>query len=372
VSLDVRAATHGQVVHRPDRLSTTAGRRLFPGSKERNRAPVRALSATPRSCNRPTRAEQQRRQPAGTDLVAAPDLLADLADRQAGVTTREQLAVLGVSTAAIATAVRAGRWRALGRRVVVLHNSSLTSDQRQWAAVLFPAKPTALAGLSAAAACGLQGFEPDKVHIVVAHDTRTNLPSWVKVHESRRFTASDIVVASPPRTSAARGLVDAAAWSRWPRRACVLLCAGVQQRLATVTQLSDELDAAGQIRHAAIMRSVLGDIGGGGHTLAEIEFGPLAARAGLPPPQRQRLRADVDGKIRYLDVELELPDRTLLVVEIDGRGHIEVTKWTDDLDRQNEVVIDGHPVLRFPSLIVRLNPDRVVDQLSRMRLAHPA
>jgi hypothetical protein len=296
--------------------------------------------------------------------------LAQLAEPQCGIVTRDQLLAHGLSVQQIATAIRAGRWRALGRRVVVLHNAALTHEQRQWAAVLFPAKPTALAGLSAAAAGGLRGFEPERTHIVVAHDTRTNLPSWVKVHESRRFSPGDIAEGSPPRTRIARSLVDAAAWSPRPRRACAILCAGVQQRLVCADRIGEELSAAGSVRHAAIMRAILGDVGGGGHTLAEIEFGPFAKRAGLPAPRRQSPRREPDGRYRYLDVELDLPDGTVLVIEIDGLGHIDVDNWTDDLDRQNEVVIDGRPVLRFPSMIVRLNGDRVVDQLRRMRLAH--
>jgi hypothetical protein len=324
--------------------------------------------ATPR--RRPPRAERQRRHPGAADLAAVQPALAELARRQCGVVTRDQLLAHGWTHAQIATAIRNGRWRALGRRVIILHNAPLTGDQRIWAAVLFPVKPAALAGLSASAAAGLRGFEPEHVHVVVAHDTRTNMPAWVKIHESRRFAPGDAVAGSPPRTGTARSLIDAAAWSQWPRRACAILCAGVQQRLVTADQLGAELALAGSVRHAAIMRDILGDIGGGGHTLAEIDFGPLARRAGLGPPSRQRTRRDPDGKVRYLDVVLTLPDGVELVVEVDGRGHLQVETWTDDLDRQNEVVIDGKPVLRFPSVIVRLNGGRVVDQLRRMRLAH--
>jgi hypothetical protein len=308
--------------------------------------------------------------PPATDLAAVTAQLARLAELQCGVATRVQLMSHGLSREQIETAIRVGRWRGIGRNVVLLHNGALTDEQRSWAAVLLPMKPTALAGLSAAASAGLRGFEPEPVHIVVAHDTRTNMPAWVKIHESRRFSAADIVAASPPRTSAARSLIDAAAWSRWPRRACAILCAGVQQRLVTADQLGAQLSIAGSIRHAAIMRDVLGDIAGGGHTLAEIDFGSLSTRAGLGAPLRQRTRRDPDGRVRYLDVVLELPDGSELVVEIDGRGHLEVETWTDDFDRQNEVVIDGRTVLRFPSVIVRLNGDRVVDQLRRMRIAH--
>jgi hypothetical protein len=318
-----------------------------------------------------SRAHIQAQQPAGTDLLAVPAELRCIADRQAGVLTRSQLDAAGFAKTDVETAVRAQRWRALGRRVVVLQNAPLTAPQREWAAVLLPGKPAALAGLSAAASAGLCGFEPDRVHILVAHATEAGLPAWIKVHESRRFSPRDVnEVAAPPRTRVARSVLDGATWSRYPRRACAVLCAAVQQRLVTPEQLLGELADAGPVRHARLMRRVLGDIGGGAHTLAEIDLGRLAARAGLPPPHRQRMRREPSGRIRYLDAEFLLPDGTVLVVEVDGRGHMEVETWLDDSSRQNEVIIEGRPVLRFPSLTIRFDEERVIDQLRRMRLTH--
>lgn len=319
----------------------------------------------------PNRSAIQLRQPLGTDLVAVPRRLADLANDQSGIVTRRQLDEAGITEAHVRAAVAARRWRVFGRNVVALQNAPLTQRQREWVAVLLPDKATALAGLSAAAAAGLSGFEPDRVHIVVPHDTQTRVPVWVKLHESRRFGPDDIASGSaPPRTGTPRAVIDSATWTQYPRRACAILCAAVQQRLVTAGELEIELAAAGHVRHVAIMRSILGDIGGGGHTLGEIDLAPLARRAGLGPPRRQRMRREGDGRLRWLDVEFDLPDGTTLVVEVDGRGHMSVANWLDDAHRDNEVVIDGHPVLRFPSLTVRLSAPRVVDQLRRMRIAH--
>ena len=287
--------------------------------------------------------------------------------------TRRQLQACGFRPAQIQAAVDAGRWQAFGRRVVALHNGALSAAQRNWVAVLLPDKPAALAALSALAAAGLTGFEPDAVHVVVPHDTHVGAPVWVKLHESRRFVASDIRAGSrPPRTSASRGAVDAASWSASPRRACAILCAVVQQRLVTAAAIDAQLRRAGRIRHVRIMRDILGDIGGGGHTLAEIDLGPLALRAGLPPPRRQALRREASGRYRYVDAEFDLPDGTVLAVEIDGAVHLKPVSWWDDMDRQNELVIDRRLVLRFPSVTVRLDQPRVVDQLRRLRLAHAA
>lgn len=297
--------------------------------------------------------------------------LAELAERQHGVVTRDQLRQHGCSKSQTDAAVSARRWRAYGRHVVVLDNAPLTHAQRLWVAVLLPAKPCALAGASAATLAGLRGFEPKRVQIIVRHATHVRAPAWLKLHESRRFSVADIGrIQGLPCTGVARSIVDAATWSTYPRRACVFLCAGVQQRLTTATALADQLRAAGAIRHAAIMRDIVGDIGGGGHTLAEIELAPLARKAGLPLPRRQVLRREPSGQVRYIDAEFDLPDGVVLAVEIDGAVHLQPEIWTDDMTRQNEIVIGGRPLLRFSSLDIRLTNPRIVDQLSRMRIAH--
>lgn len=285
--------------------------------------------------------------------------------------TRAQLLGCGLTPGAIDAELRARRWRAVGRHVIVLSNGPLSDAQRAWVAVLMFEKPAALVGLSAATAAGLTGFAPERVHVVVPHDTHVVAPGWVRIHESRRFRPGDVSRGSgPPRTTPARSIIDAATWSSRPRRACAILCAGVQQRLVTADQLETELRRAGRVRHAAIMRAILGDIGGGGHTLAEIDLGPVVLLAGLALPRRQVLRREPGGRARYVDAEFDLPDGTVLVVEIDGAVHLQPKSYWDDMDRQNEIVIDGSPVLRFASLGVRLREARVVDQLRRMRVAH--
>jgi hypothetical protein len=313
----------------------------------------------------------QSAQRSGIEFLAQPAEEAPLFQRQAGVASRAQLTALGLTPSHVRWAVADGRWQLFGRNVVVLGNTPLTIEQRDWVAVLMPGKPAALAGLSAATAAGLRRFEPEQVHVVVRHATHVAAPAWVKIHESRRFTTAHVDPATgPPRTRAPRAVIDAATWSTYARRACTILCAAVQQRITTARQLEDELHLAGQIRHVAVMRQILGDIGGGGHTLAEIELGGIARKAGLSPPRRQRLRRERSGKVRWLDAEFDLPDGTTFAVEVDGAAHMQIESWLDDSDRQNELVVGGQPVLRYPSLTIRVNEQRVIDQLRRMRLAH--
>jgi hypothetical protein len=115
------------------------------------------------------------------------------------------------------------------------------------------------------------------------------------------------------------------------------LAAAAQQRLVTPTELRS--------------------------ALSEIDFGRLCARFGLPAPTRQAVRRSADGRRRYLDAEWRLPDGRVVVVEVDGAHHMSAAQWCADQLRQNDIVIAGAVVLRFPSVVVRDEPALVAAQL---------
>src|SRR5664279_3175307 len=284
-----------------------------------------------------------------------------LAESQDDVVSRRQLARLDVSRHQVSSRVRCHRWQFAGHQVVVLHPGPLTARQRRWAAVLSFPGLAALAGLTAAIEHGLTGFESEAIHVVVRAGTRVATLPGLIVHLSRRFAPGDLhPTRKPPQVRVDRALVDAAAWSATPRGACAILAAAVQQRLTTVPRLADQLDRAGQIRHCAVLAAVLRDIDGGSQSLAEIDFYRLCRRFRLPPPQRQRLRVDARGRRRYLDA-----DFGNVVVEVDGALHLRPLDWWADMARQNELAIDGRRVLRFPSLVIRTQPQVVAEQLRR-------
>jgi hypothetical protein len=55
----------------------------------------------------------------------------------------------------------------------------------------------------------------------------------------------------------------------------------------------------------------------------------------------------------------------LAVGDIEGGAHMLVAGWLSDMDRQNEIILGGRRVLRFPAMALRLHQDRVADQLRR-------
>lgn len=302
------------------------------------------------------------------DANRLPEAAQDLATEQCDVMHRSQLVEHEVPESVVRAQLAARRWQAVGPVAVVLHNGPLTDEQRTWVALLTAPGTAAVAGRHAAALGGLRRWAGTVTPEIVLPrgDHFPALPFPVKVHESRRFRAEDVHPAlRPPRVPVERAVIDAAAWTRSPRSACGLLAAAVQQRLTTVNRLHEELDKAGRIRHRALLRAVLVDIDGGAQSLSEAEFGAFLRAHGLPTPRRQVVRTDGSGKRRYLDIELAGADGKVVHVELDGALHLVVTSYWEDMHRGNELLLTGAPVLRYPSISWRIEPERVADQLRR-------
>ena len=160
-------------------------------------------------------------------------------------------------------------------------------------------------------------------------------------------------------------LVVAAGSVPSPRTACGLLAAAVQQRLTTAAMIGAALALQPKLRHFRALRLALHDIEQGAQALSEIDFVALCRRHKLPAPVQQGVRIEGSGRRRYLDAQWRRRDGGLLVVEVDGAIHLQPLTWVDDQLRQNEVVLGGAAVLRFPSTVIRSDERTVADQLRR-------
>jgi uncharacterized protein DUF559 len=289
--------------------------------------------------------------------------LAELCDRRAGVlTVAEARRCLGES--ALRWRLTSGRWQRASHGVLVAQPGPLTQEQRLWVSVLATGHGAVLAGLTAARLEGLTGFEDERTFVLIPErrQVRKDLPGVV-VHRSQVLRPGGDVhpARRPPRTRIARSIVDAAAWAATDRGARAILAAGVQQRLTRAADLSAMVEQLPRLRRRALMRQTLADVAGGAEALSELDFCDLVRRFGLPEPDRQVLRTDGHGR-RYLDVVWE---RARLVVEIDGRWHMEAQAWWADMERDNELTVDGYRVLRFPAFVVRDNPEVVAKLIAR-------
>ncbi|MEU3452450.1 DUF559 domain-containing protein [Micromonospora sp. NPDC006766] len=219
-----------------------------------------------------------------------------------------------------------------------------------------------LGGLTAAQSGGLRGFSDRVVHLLLpASCRRAPLPQGVLAHRTTQLSDRDVVaVAQPPRTVAARSIVDAAQWASSDEQARAIVAAAFQQRLVGGHDLHEVVDRMPRLRRRRLILATATDAAGGAHSCGELDFMRLVRRAGLPEPIRQKVRQDSAGRHRYLDAYFE---EWQVHVEIDGGQHLDPAHAWADMKRQNDLWVEGDRVLRFPTWALRAHPDEVLAQL---------
>lgn len=260
----------------------------------------------------------------------------------------------------------ARRWRRVGR-AVILHNAALSVAEQRRAALINCGSPAVLTAFTAAEEFGLRSWERPRIHVLVPGGTRVTRPAELdmRVHYIGDWNPADVLTVRDLHRAAPALVLAASTFSR-PRPACGLLAAGVQQKLVTATQLRAALATNSRMRHRHAMRLAVEDIAQGAQALSEIDFTRLCRRYGLPTPVQQAVRRDRFGRRRYIDAEFVSRSGKRVVVEVDGALHLAPRRWWDDQLRQNEFVISGDLVLRYPTAIVRHEELVVVDQLGRI------
>jgi len=285
---------------------------------------------------------------------------------QHGVLHRGQLRGLGCSPALVAGQIAADRWTAVGQKVVLLQNAPPRRQQVMWIAVLDAGWPAALGSHTALELAGFRSLarEAQVLHLIVPRGHKVTRLDGVQVHESRRLASEQIVrTHGLPRTDSARSTLDAAAWQPFPRFACLMVAAAVQQRVTSPVALDHAMREVGQIRHKAYLRLAIADVAGGSESLGELDLMAVCRRFRLARPTRQSFRRDRHGRRRYLDAEWPLPTGEIVVLEIDGAHHFEVSHWQDDIRRERSIVVSGRRVLRATAFEIRLEPAAVVGDL---------
>ncbi len=290
----------------------------------------------------------------------------DLAERQAGVISRDQLRTYGADRHFVRTQLSARRWQQASGTVLVTTTGPLSRAQRLWVGVLQAERPAALSGLTALEVAGLRGWAREEITVLVPKSDDPVRLAGYRFAETRRDIPMLTAPTAPPRLRIEPATLLCAAYERSERTGSALLAAVVQQRLTTVGRLREELAALRPLRRAPLFRLLLGDIEGGAQSMAEIDLGRVCTRFGLQPPHRQTPRRDRNGRRRWLDAEWHLADGRIIVLEVDGAFHGDVEHWWSDMGRERELVINRREVLRCSSYELRRQPERIAADLARI------
>ncbi|WP_460813044.1 hypothetical protein [Nocardioides salsibiostraticola] len=281
-------------------------------------------------------------------------VLQRLVSSQDGMVARRQLTAHGVGWDHVHHQVVADRWVIRSPRVISTFTGTPTTNQLRWLAVLHAGPRSMLGGLTAAAQHGLEGWERATVTVLV--DDELSFEPVEGVHFFRSRRPFDLMIspkAGIPRCRLEPALLLWAGYDAVPRAAHGVLAASIQQRLTTPERMVDWVDRLRPLRRAKPFKATLSDIAGGSHSGAELDIARMCRRFRMPQPSRQVARTDRLGRRRWTDAEWDLPDGSVLVLEVDGSFHTEVLQWHDDLRRTRQLVTPRRLVVRCSAYEIR-------------------
>jgi hypothetical protein len=287
--------------------------------------------------------------------------VAELAGRQDGMVSTEQLRALGLGRSGVHERVRRGWLHPYCRGVYQVGHTGLPPRARLWAAILASGGPAAaiISHCSAGALWELLPTRSGRIDVITPRESSST--KAVRVHRTRTLRSEDVTTHHGlPVTTPTRTLIDLADVLTPQRleRACHqaeisrLLDADVlRQRLA-------ELPG----RRTKVLLAAIESLGAGPQpTRGELEERMLAliAKYGLPRPL---VNAIVEGH----EVDFYWP-RAKLIVETDGAAtHLTATAFERDRLRDAKLTVAGHRVVRFTWRQLTERPQEIARTLAQL------
>jgi very-short-patch-repair endonuclease len=265
---------------------------------------------------------------------------AELAERQSGVVSREQLRRLGVSDDVVDAWLQHGRIHRLHRGVYAYGHRLIAPRGRWWAAVLTCGRGAVLSHRSAGGLWELLGAFRETIEVTTPRRVRQR---GIQVHQNRLHRA-DVTThedSGIPATTPARTLIDLAAVVP-PRTLERALDQAEVLRLLPLDALETALHRAPRRPGTAALRQLMEPDRARTFTRSELEeaFLALLRSRGLPEPL-------VNQRVHGVIVDFHWP-RARLIVETDGgRFHDTARRARADKRRDARLLAEGWRTIRF-------------------------
>jgi very-short-patch-repair endonuclease len=269
-------------------------------------------------------------------------LIAQIAARQHGIVTFEQLVGAGLTQSGIQRRVAAGRLHRVYRGVYAVGHAGLSNEGR-WFAAVAASRGSVLSHRSAAELWAMLALGDGPVHVTVAGRDGRVKRRGLAIHRSPALTSSDvsrhkrISVTTPARTIADLRRAESPGV--------------VRQALRTAAYLGLETGSEGKVSR---------ECQGEAWERSELErrFLRLCHKHGLPLPH-------VNVPVGPYTIDFVWPDHNL-AVETDGwKGHRGRQAFEDDRKRDAFLRLRGLEVLRFTWRQITEDPGPVVAVLLR-------
>ena len=288
-------------------------------------------------------------------------VLAELADRQHGVVSREQLIRLGLKPGAIGRRIRAGRLHQLHPGVYSVGHRVLSRKARWMAAVLASGPDAVLSHWSAAALWGIRPNGRTRIDLTVPHRSRSS--ELICRHISQIPPDERSVKDGIPVTSVPRSTFDLARTVDLDTTVSMLREAEYHE-LYDRLSLSDLLERYPKKRGSRKVRAALQRLkeepSGRKRSKLEERFAPFLRRHRLPLPRFNDWIL-LDSK-RYR-VDCHWPG-TGQIVELDGwEGHGTRSAFREDRARDRALRVAGYSVTRLTWNQLDDEPEAVASDL---------
>jgi hypothetical protein len=275
-----------------------------------------------------------------------PRILRDLARFQAGVISRQQALAAGVSTSAIVSKVKYGRWRRIHWGVYATFTGPLTREAQLWAAVLYAGKGAQLSHHTAAELHGLYDGHSRQIHVTVPAHRRVRPVAGMVIHISAR---SDPCARFPPgvlpRASVEETITDLVQAARNLDDACGWITSAFGRRLTGEIPLRAAMNSRKKLRWRSRLDDLVTAAAGGTHSVLEYHYDGDVERAhGLPAAMRQVPFTKPDGRRGYRDRYYR---EFGLVIELDGKRAHPDQRGAQDRQRDNAATALGGSTLRY-------------------------
>lgn len=259
--------------------------------------------------------------------------------------------------------VASGRWAQMRDGVYYLNVTAPTWRTEVLCGVLTAGPDAVASHRTAALLHGMEGVYGRMIEMTVPFDDRPE-PEDVILHRTRRPIDATVVDAIPI-TDPARTILDLSSIFR-DRALERVVASAIRKRITSVAEIDAMIGlrggrgVAGTRRTRRVLRHIEEDVSG---SIAEVDMGQLIRDAPIPAPVPQLRIPLPGGHIAYPD--FAWPDR-LRIAEVDGlETHSTQEQIAHDLNRQNQLLDLGWEIRRWPALLVRREPRRVIDELTR-------
>jgi hypothetical protein len=278
------------------------------------------------------------------------------------VITRRQALLCGMPHSRLDRQIApGGPWQRLLPGVYLAVTGTVTRDQREMAALLYAGPRSLITGSAAVRRHRLSSPGPDLVDVLIPWNRQRQSTGFVRMHRTRRMPERGYVTGKIWFAKAPRAVADAARSLARFDDVRHVVCAAVQQRVCTVAELTDELQA-GPAAGTSLFRAALAEIGDGVRSVAEGDLRVLILGSDLPKPMFNARLFDANGV--FIAAVDDWWQEAGVAGEVDSRAyHLSAEDQDRTTERHDMLIAHGIFPLHFSPKRIKTDPAGVISDL---------